>query len=601
MSFAANRCDIAWRTVKKQKASPWERGHFDRTCRIAKMQGGISLGGFNQVMKHGSNEPHFGAARPSDASHEVAQGPGPNDAQPDPLSAIGPRPRMPLCAAVEVTKRFGGVTAVDAVSFEVLGGETHALVGENGAGKSSLMNVLHGLYRPDQGHVEVDGRRAELRSTRDAEALGIAMIPQELELFVDLSVAENLFVGRRRPRGRSGLYHEGSINEAAREVFASLGVSVDVRAPIRYASFAVRQLTAIGRALLGKARVVIMDEPTAALTDREADRLFAAISRLEAEGTGIVYVSHRLKEVEQIASRVTVMRDGRRIATCRRAEMSTDEMVRLMVGRPLSRLFSRHHTPSHIKVLEVRGLTRTGEFADISFSVCKGEVVGLAGLIGAGRTEVAQAIFGLRPLDRGEIRVQGEALRIASPGRALEKGIAYVPEERRAQGLFLPLSIERNISMTVLPRISPRGLVDRVRERRMVDELSRLLDIRGARTTAPVLRLSGGNQQKVVLAKALALQPQVLILDEPTRGVDIGAKAEIYRLIDELAHQGKAVLLISSELEEVLAMSDRILVMCEGRLVASFGHLEVTPHKVAAAAAGLAEPSSNAVGVGGSS
>ncbi len=551
-------------------------------------------------MKRGSNEQGLGVARAHDADGAKEVGPiGEND-EPDSLNAQGPRQRKPLCAAVEVTKRFGGVIAVDDVSFEVLGGETHALVGENGAGKSSLMNVLHGLYRPDQGHIEVDGRRVELRSTRDAEMLGIAMIPQELELFPDLSVAENLFVGRWRPRGRFGLYHEGSINEAAREVFASLGVSVDVRAPIRYVSFAVRQLTAIGRALLGKARVVIMDEPTAALTDREADRLFAVISRLEAEGAGIVYVSHRLKEVEQIASRVTVMRDGHRIATRRRAELSTEEMVRLMVGRPLSRLFSRHHTPSQTKVLEVEGLTRAGEFADISFSVCKGEVVGLAGLIGAGRTEVAQAIFGLRALDRGGIRVQGEIVRIGSPAEALEKGIAYVPEERRAQGLFLPLSIERNISMTVLPRISPSGLVDRVRERRMADELTRLLDIRGARTTAPVVRLSGGNQQKVVLAKALALQPQVLILDEPTRGVDIGAKAEIYRLIDELARQGKAVLLISSELEEVLAMSDRILVMCEGRLVASFDHGEVTPHKIAAAAAGLAKLSADVISAGGS-
>ncbi len=493
----------------------------------------------------------------------------------------------PICAAVEVTKRFGGITAIDGVSFDVLGGETHAVVGENGAGKSSLMKVLQGLYRPDKGHVEVDGQRVQLRGARHAEAMGIYMIPQELELFPDLSIVENLYVGRRRPRNRVGLYDYASMKVEALRIFAVLGVNVDVEAPARYVSFAARQLTAIGRALLGKARVVIMDEPTAALTDREADRLFTVIAQLEAEGAGIVYVSHRLVEVEQLAARITVMRDGHRIATHDKRDISTEDMVRLMVGRPLSRFFSRHHTPSSTAVVEVRNLTRAGEFSDVSFSVCKGEVVGLSGLIGAGRTEVARAIFGLTRLDGGEIRIRDEVVRIDSPEQALARGIGYVPEERRAQGLFLPLSIERNISMTALPSISKFGLVQRSREKGMAEELSKLLGVRGAQISAPVVRLSGGNQQKVVLAKALALRPDILILDEPTRGVDIGAKAEIYGLIDELARQGKAILLISSELEEVLAMSDRVLVMCEGRLVASFDHAEVTAHKIAAAAAGL--------------
>ncbi len=493
----------------------------------------------------------------------------------------------PLCAAVEVTKRFGGVVAIEGVSLDLHAGEVHALVGENGAGKTTLMNVMHGLFQPDEGHVEMDGQPVVVRTPHDAETLGIAMIPQELELFPDLSIADNLFVGRRRPRGRLGLYDSAALRAAALEAFASLGVRVDVRAPVRHASFATRQLTSIARALLGNARVVIMDEPTAALTDREAERLFDVIAGLQKRGVGVVYISHRLKEIERIASRVTVMRDGRHVATRAPTDLSTDEMVRLMVGRPLAHLFARDHTPSTTVALQARGLTRAGEFADVSFSIHTGEVVGLAGLIGAGRTELAQTIVGLRTLDRGEIEVQGRQTRIKDPRRALEDGIAYVPEERRSQGLLLPLSTEHNISLAALRDISPRGLVDRSRERRMATELSAKLDIRGGQVTAPVVRLSGGNQQKVLLAKALALEPQILLLDEPTRGVDIGAKAEIYRLIDELARQGKAVLLISSELDEVLAMSDRILVMCEGRLAATFDHSDATPEKVAAAAAGL--------------
>ena len=504
----------------------------------------------------------------------------------------------PLCAAIDVTKRFGGVEAVKGVSFDVRPGEVHALVGENGAGKTTLVNLFHGLFQPDEGRIEVDGRPVSLRSPRDAEALGIAMIPQELELFPDLSIAENLFVGRRRPRNRLGLYDQSSMRAVANEVFSSLGVRVDVDAPVGHVSFATRQLTSIGRALFIHARVVVMDEPTAALTDREAERLFAVIAGLRDRGVGVVYISHRLDEIGRISSRVTVMRDGRHITTQPTASLPTQDMIRLMVGRPLARLFSRDHTPSATKALELRGLTRAGEFDDVSLSVHRGEVVGLAGLVGAGRSQLAQAVIGLRSLDRGEVHVQGRLSRIKTPGQALALGIAYVPEERRAQGLFLPLSRERNISMSALRLISHLGLVDSGLEKGMSKDLSRQLDIRGGEPEAPVMRLSGGNQQKVVLAKALATDPQILILDEPTRGVDIGAKAEIYRLIDELAREGKAILLISSELEEVLAMADRVLVMCEGRLVASFDHGDATPEKVTAAACGWDEQSTESAGAG---
>jgi rhamnose transport system ATP-binding protein len=494
----------------------------------------------------------------------------------------------PLCAAVAVTKRFGGSTALDAVSLEVRAGEVHAVVGENGAGKSTLMNVLHGLIQPDGGHVEINGHRVVLRNAREGEEAGIVMIPQELELFPDMSIAENLFVGRQRPRTRFGTYDGSAMRAAARDVFATLGVRVDVEAPIRYSSFASRQLTAIARALLGEARIVIMDEPTAALTNREAERLFAVIKGMQERGVGVIYVSHRLKEVKDMATRITVMRDGRRVETRANEEIQTDEMVRLMVGRPLERLFSRDHTPSDRVALEVRGLTRAGEFADISFSIRAGEIVGFAGLIGAGRTEVAQAIYGLSPSTGGTLSVDAHEVRIKSPQQAMSYGIAYVPEERRAQGLLLSESIDRNISIAVLRRISRHGFIDRAQERGLGNTFAQQLDVRGHGHVARVADLSGGNQQKVVIAKALATDPQILILDEPTRGVDVGAKAEIYRLIDELAANGKAILLISSELDEVLAMSDRILVMREGRLVAEFTHSDATPDKVAAAAAGVA-------------
>jgi rhamnose transport system ATP-binding protein len=497
--------------------------------------------------------------------------------------------RTALCAAVDVTKRFGGTVAIDRVSFDVQAGEVHALVGENGAGKSTLVNLLHGLFEPDEGHLLGDGERMTLKSPRDAELRGIAMIPQELELFPDLSIAENVFVGRRRPRNRLGLYDRGQLVAAAEEVFGMLGVSVDVRAPVRHVSFAACQLTSIARALLGEARVVIMDEPTAALTERETARLFAVIDGLRQRGVGIVYISHRMSEIEQIATRVTVMRDGKHVTTQPKDELATEELVRLMVGRPLSRLFSREHAPSDETALEVVGLTRSGEFHDVSFSVHRGEVVGLAGLIGAGRTEVAQTILGLRTAEAGEVRIMGAPVRFSGPHEAMAHGLAYVPEERRAQGLLLPQPIERNISLSSLAAITARGLVNRRQERRLAEDMFGRLDIRGGRPDTPVGRLSGGNQQKVVLAKALALAPEILILDEPTRGVDIGAKAEIYELIDGLAAQGNAILLISSELDEVLAMSDRVLVMYEGRLVATLTHDQATAEAVGAAAAGLAE------------
>ena len=491
----------------------------------------------------------------------------------------------PLFRLSGVTKRFGGVVAVHDVDFELRPGEVHALVGENGAGKSTLMKIVDGLYEPDEGSLEVHGEPASFSSPRDAEEAGIAMIPQELDLFPELSIAENLFVGRKRPRTRWGGLDWSTMQQEARRRLDALGVELDVTAPVKGLSAANGQIVAIARALVGDARAVVMDEPTSSLTDREARQLFRIIDDLTSEGVGVVYISHRLEEIFQISDRITVLRDGRHIATEPASALDAEELVRLMVGRPLNELFSRHpHDPGEV-ALEVRGLGRAGEFEGVDLTLRRGEIVGLAGLVGAGRTELAQAIFGIRAPEEGEILVHGEETRIRSPQAAMEKGVFYVPEERRSQGLILPFSIKNNITLSILDRISRFGFVPRS-ERQTAERFARELSIRGARMSDPVSRLSGGNQQKVVVAKSLAREPSVLLLDEPTRGVDVGAKSEIYRLIDDLARDGMAILLISSELEEVLSMSDRVLVMREGRINGEFARSEATQEAVMTAATG---------------
>ena len=492
---------------------------------------------------------------------------------------------VPVFRLEGVTKKFGGVVAVEGVDFDLRPGEVHALVGENGAGKSTLMKVVDGLYAPDEGKVEVNGEAVAFSSPRDAEAAGIAMIPQELDLFPELSVAENLFVGRKRPRNRWGGLDWGTMQKEARERLDAMDVRLDVTADVKRLSAAEQQIVAIARALAGEARAVIMDEPTSALTDREAKRLFGIIEDLKEDGVGVVYISHRLEEIFEISDRVTVLRDGKHIKTAPASDLDAEELVRLMVGRPLNELFTRSASEPGEVALEVRGLTRGGEFEDVDLSLRRGEILGLAGLVGAGRTELAQAIFGVRPPESGEVLVGGEKVRIRAPQTAMERGIFYVPEERRSQGLILPFSIKNNITLSILDRISRLGFVPRS-ERQTADRFAKELSIKGAKTSDPVSRLSGGNQQKVVVAKSLAREPNVLLLDEPTRGIDVGAKSEIYRLMDTLAKEGKAILLISSELEEVLSMSDRVLVMREGRITGEFGRDEATQENVMTAATG---------------
>jgi ABC-type sugar transport system ATPase subunit len=484
-----------------------------------------------------------------------------------------------------VTKRFGGVTAVEDVDFDLRPGEVHALVGENGAGKSTLMKIVHGLYTLDEGTLEVGGEVVEFSSSRDAEAAGIAMIPQELDLFPELSVTENLFVGRHRPRTGWGALDQNVMRAEARQRLSSLGVDLDVTTTVKRLSAANQQIVAIARALVGEAKAVVMDEPTASLTERETQQLFRIISDLTSGGVGVVYISHRMDEIFTISDRITVLRDGHHITTALASELDAEELVRLMVGRPLNELFTRHPHELGEVALEVRGLSRAGEFEDVDLAVRRGEILGLSGLVGAGRSELAQSIFGIHRPEAGEIRIDGEEVRIHSPQAAMERGIFYVPEERRSQGLILPFSIKNNITLSILDRISRFGFVPRS-ERQTADRFAKELSIRGAAVSDPVSRLSGGNQQKVVLAKSLAREPSILLLDEPTRGIDVGAKSEIYRLIDELAKEGKAILLISSELEEVLSMSDRVLVMREGSLTGEFKREEATQENVMTAATG---------------
>ena len=495
-------------------------------------------------------------------------------------------PAQPTFALRGVCKSFGSVPACRDINLDVFPGDVIAVAGENGAGKSTTMRCLFGSFPPTEGHVEVDGRPVSFGSPRDAEAAGIAMIPQELDLFPELSIAENLFMGQVRPRNRIGLFDWAQVRRRAREIMHSLGVDVDVDSPVRTVSAATGKLIEIGRALNRDARLIIMDEPTAALTERESERLFAVIARLKANNVAVLYITHRLDEIFAISNRIVVMRDGRLIQTNATAEMTVDSLVRAMVGRSLDALYSRHPHPTGKVALSVRALTRSKSFHDVSFEVREGEILGVSGLIGSGRTEVAQAIFGIAPPDSGEILLNERVVRIQSPAAAMAKHIAYLPEERRSQGLILPLPIGSNISFAALSRFTRLGFVDRRREDAFAVDAAKRFTVVGASMAAPVEVLSGGNQQKVLLAKTLALDPRIVILDEPTRGVDVGAKAEIYAIIDQLAAQGKAVILISSEMNEVLSMSDRIIVMHEGRISGEFTRPEFSQTAIGAAAAG---------------
>jgi rhamnose transport system ATP-binding protein len=472
-----------------------------------------------------------------------------------------------LLKLTSISKAFAGVQALKGVSFDLQAGEVHALVGENGAGKSTLIKVITGAHEPDEGSIEIQDTRIDKIDPARARSLAIAAIYQQPALFPDLTVAENIAMGLE-PAGAWRRIRWANRHERAKDLLEQIGARIDPQTEVRRLSMPEQQLVEIARALGAFARILIMDEPTASLSDQEADRLFRLINDLKAQGKGIIYISHRLEELPRIADRVTALRDGTLIATRCMGEVSRAELIGMMVGRELSAVFPK--TPARLgeAVLDIRGLSCPSHgVRDINLSVRAGEIVGLAGLVGAGRTELAETLFGLTPAVSGEIRLRGKRVVIDRPARAVELGIGYLPEDRRRHGVIPEMSIAANTTLATLGAITRMGILDFDRERDTALRFVSQLGIKTISLEAPVEYLSGGNQQKVALARWLAASPAVLILDEPTQGVDVGAKAEIHRLISELAGRGLAILMISSELPEILGMSDRIAVMHGGTIV----------------------------------
>jgi rhamnose transport system ATP-binding protein len=508
-------------------------------------------------------------------THALTAEPGP-----DPAMASAP-PRVELRG---ISKRFGATAALTDVSMDLRAGEIHALVGENGAGKSTLVKILAGVHAPDAGTILLDGVETQIHGPAHSRSLRIAVVHQEPRLFPDLTVAENVFIGHA-PSGRLGTIDWGRTRRAAEALFRDLDVQVDVGAPVRGLSMADQQLIEIAKSLSLDARVLILDEPTASLSAHEVERLFTIVRRLRGRGVSVLFVSHRLDEVFQLCDRATVFRDGGHVVTTATSELTTADLVRHMVGRTVS-LFPKVATPIGDTLLEVSGLTKVGVFRDVGFSVCAGEIVGFAGLVGAGRTEVARVIFGIDQRDSGEVRLGGLPVNFANPSAALHAGIAYLPEDRHQEGLVEDFSIAQNVTLPILPRLFPRLLTHSSAERKVAHEYTQQLNVRMTGVDQLVRALSGGNQQKVVLAKWLASRPRVLILDEPTRGIDIGAKVEVHRIISQLAASGLGIILISSDLPEVLAMSDRIVVLHEGRVMAEIPSDLATQERVMFAATG---------------
>ncbi len=472
-----------------------------------------------------------------------------------------------------IDKSFPGVRALDQCRFDLRAGEVHALVGENGAGKSTLMKVLAGVHAKDAGRILRQGVEVEIASPRAAQHLGISMIHQELNLMPHLTVAQNIFIGREPRRRIPFVMDERRINEQARQLLDLLHLTLDPRSRVSDLTVAKQQMVEIAKALSFHSEVLIMDEPTAALTEAEIGDLFRVIRQLRAEGVGVVHISHRLEELKQISDRITVMRDGRTVDTVATADASIDQIIRMMVGRTIYGGSPEvPEKPSQEVVLEARHLKRGAAIKDVSFQLRRGEILGFAGLVGAGRTEVARAIFGADRLDSGEILVEGRKVSIRKPTDAVRCGIAYLSEDRKRYGLTLGMDVETNLVLAALKKfLRALGWVDTGRTRTQAERYVKALSIRTPGLQQKARNLSGGNQQKVVIGKWLTADTHVLIFDEPTRGIDVGAKSEIYRLLNDLARQGKSIIMISSELPEIVRMSHRILVMCEGRITGELG------------------------------
>ena len=482
-----------------------------------------------------------------------------------------------------ISKSFPGVKALSDVDFNIREGEVHALLGENGAGKSTLIKILSGVHHPDTGTVLLDNNPVRFASPQEAQAAGIATIYQELLLFPDLTVAENIFMGHA-PKGALGAIDWSTARREAARLLESLDIhDLDVDAVVGSLSVGNRQRVEIAKALSHNARVLIMDEPTAALTEHDVERLFDIVRLLRDRGVAVIYISHRLEEVFLLANRVTVLRDGTFVATKPVSETDQTNLIEMMVGRRLDALFPKAEAKIGDVVLNVKNLVRAPATRDVSFDLRAGEIVGIAGLVGSGRTELAQTLFGITPAQSGTIELFGEPVTIRSPIEAKAKGIAYVPEDRGRHGIIRPMTIAENASMAVLKKMSHLSFLNYREEDRLAEKSINQFSIRASGIRQLVGKLSGGNQQKVVLSKWLATEPRILIMDEPTRGIDVGAKAEIHRLMSELAQDGLAIIMISSELPEVLGMSDRILVMREGRIVSEVSRADATQTAIATA------------------
>lgn len=489
----------------------------------------------------------------------------------------------PIVKVKNISKSFSGVRVLNNIDFNIYSGEVHAILGENGAGKSTLVKIISGVYTPTEGQIYFNDQPVKILSPKAAHRLGISMIHQEPLTFPDLNVTENIFVGHTRDEGGAAINWMEK-QRKARELLDSLEVSIDEKAVVRGMSIADQQMVEITCALSHNAKVIIMDEPTAALSLGEVKTLFTIVRKLKEQGKAIVFIGHRLEEVEEISDRITVLRDGEKVGERITAETSQEQMVKMMIGRTVKEQIHKEEVEKGDVLLEVDNLTLQGKFNDISFKIRKGEVVGFAGLVGAGRTEVAKAIFGITPAESGSIKYAGNEVIIDSPQKAINLNIAMVPEDRAIQGLILPMSVLKNTTYTILKRLSTVGWLKFKQEKKYVKEYVTKLNIRLRDIQQPAKELSGGNQQKVVLSKWLLTEPDFLILDEPTRGIDVGAKVEVYKLINKLAREGKAIMMISSELPEIMSLSDRIYVMSEGRMTAELRREEANEEKIMSAA-----------------
>ncbi len=507
--------------------------------------------------------------------------------QPDQdADAVSAESETPILSLNRVTKTFPGVTALAEVSLELFPGKVTALVGENGAGKSTVVKILTGIYQPDGGQIEIDGTPIRFPTALDAGAAGVTAIHQETVLFDELSVAENVFLGHA-PRGRFGLIDTSAMVENARRILEGIGATIDPRTKLKDLGIASKHLVAIARALSIDARVVIMDEPSAALSQKEIEELYELVEELKSQGKAILFISHKFDEIFRIADHFTVFRDGAHVGSGAIADVSEAELVKLMVGRDVSQIFPDRAHNIGDEILVVEGYEHPTEFADIGFALRRGEILGFYGLVGAGRSEFMQSLFGITRPTAGEVRIDGTPAVIRSPADAVGEGIVYVPEDRGRQGAITALPIFQNVTLPSLGRTSRNGFLQLAEEFKLAREYTERLDLRAASLDTDVGNLSGGNQQKVVIAKWLATQPKVIILDEPTKGIDIGSKAAVHEFMAELAAQGLAVIMVSSEIPEILGMSDRVIVMREGRIAAELSGDDLSPETLVRHAAGI--------------